>query len=123
MNILHINTNYLSNALHQNMINTMEKKGVSNTVFVPTYTDSPRVITPADNVIVSGCFNKWDRVNYYSKQKKIINSVKSSVNVKDFDIVHAYTVFTDGNVAYKLYKEYGIPYVVAVRNTDINTFG
>jgi len=122
MNILHINTNYLSNALHQNMINTMEKKGVSNTVFVPTYAGSPRGITPANNVIVSGCFNKWDRVNYYSKQKKIINSVKSSVNVKDFDIVHAYTVFTDGNVAYRLYKEYGIPYVVAVRNTDINTF-
>ena len=50
MNILHINTNYLSNALHQNMINTMEKKGVSNTVFVPTYIGSPMVIKPNDNV-------------------------------------------------------------------------
>lgn len=122
MNILHINTNYLSNALHQNMINTMNKKGVSSTVFVPTYEGSQRVINPADNVIVSGCFNKWDRVNFYSKQRKIIKSVKTSCSVKDFDIIHAYTVFTDGNVAYNLYKEYGIPYVVAVRNTDINTF-
>ncbi len=122
MNILHINTNYLGNALHQNMIVTMNKKGISSTVFVPTYEGSQRVINPDDNVIVSACFNKWDRVNFYSKQKKILKSLKASCNVRDFDIVHAYTVFTDGNVAYNLHKEYGIPYVVAVRNTDINTF-
>ena len=122
MKILHINTNYLSNALHQNMIKTLEEKSVENKVFVPTYCGSSRVITPGDNVIVSACFKKIDRVNYFSKQKKILNSVKSSVNIKDYNLIHAYTVFTDGNVAYKLYKEYGIPYVVAVRNTDINTF-
>lgn len=122
MNILHINTNYLSNALHQNMINTMNKKDVSSIVFVPTYEGSQRVINTNDNVIVSSCFDKWDRVNFYSKQKKILKSVKALCIVEKFDIIHAYTVFTDGNVAYNLYKEYGIPYVVAVRNTDINTF-
>jgi len=122
MNILHINTNYLNNALHQNMIESLGKKDILSTVFVPTYEGSQRVIKPNDNVIISNCFNKWDRVNFYSKQKKILKSVKMSCNVKEFDIIHAYTVFTDGNVAYNLHKEYGIPYVVAVRNTDINTF-
>ena len=31
-------------------------------------------------------------------------------------------MFTDGNAAYELSKRYHIPYVVAVRNTDINHF-
>ena len=37
-------------------------------------------------------------------------------------MVHAYTLFTDGNCARALSKKYGIPYGVAVRNTDVNNF-
>ena len=48
--------------------------------------------------------------------------MEKSVNLEKFDIIHAYTLFTDGNCAMKLSKKYGIPYVVAIRNTDVNTF-
>lgn len=38
-------------------------------------------------------------------------------------MVHAHTLFTDGNVALKLFEEYNIPYVVTVRGfTDIEGF-
>ncbi len=40
----------------------------------------------------------------------------------EIDLIHAYTLFTDGNCAMELSKKYGIPYVVAVRNTDVNDF-
>ena len=37
-------------------------------------------------------------------------------------MTHATTLLTDGGLAYQLYKQYGIPYIVAVRNTDVNEF-
>ena len=46
-------------------------------------------------------------------------SILENVNVNDYNCIHAYTLFTDGNCAYELNKKYHIPYVVAVRATDI----
>ena len=40
----------------------------------------------------------------------------------DIDFIHAHTFFSDGGVAYILNKKFNIPYIIAVRNTDINTF-
>ncbi|MBQ6894988.1 MAG: hypothetical protein IJN40_05805, partial [Clostridia bacterium] len=122
MNVLHINGNYLFTALHQNMIRAMNNFDVKNDVFVPMYNKNTAVVSPDSNVTISECFKKTDRFLFGCKQKKILSAVKNNYDIKKFDCIHAYTVFTDGNVAYNLYKEYGIPYVVAVRNTDINTF-
>ena len=40
----------------------------------------------------------------------------------NFDIIHSHSLFTNGNTARILSKKLNIPYIVAVRNTDINTF-
>ena len=37
-------------------------------------------------------------------------------------MIQASTLFSDGGVALKVHKKYGTPYIVAVRNTDINTY-
>ena len=42
--------------------------------------------------------------------------------MKSFDLIHAHTLFTDGNCARDIFKKYSIPYIVAIRNTDINIF-
>lgn len=122
MRILHINCNYLGTTLHQLMVEQLDKMGYVNQVYVPTYDKSRTVISPNKNVIVSECFNKWDRVVFDYKQQKIFRDVQSQVDVASHDCIHAYTLFTDGNCARKLSKKYGIPYVVAVRNTDVNDF-
>lgn len=122
MKVLHINCNYLGTTLHQLMIERLNSLGIENTVFVPTFKGTKKVIIPNENVIVSNCFNKWDRVIFQYKQKKILKAIDGATNVRSFDILHAYTLFTDGNVAYKLSKKYCIPYVVAVRNTDVFDF-
>ena len=122
MRALHINANYLYTNLHQCMTRALTEQGVDNQVFVPIYTHNNLVVTPDENVKVSLCYRKWDRFFFYKKQKKIRNALEANVNVSDFDLLHAYTLFTDGNCAYELSKKYNIPYVVAVRNTDVNTF-
>lgn len=119
--VLHINCNYMTTKLHQVMINHLSK--VDNIVFAPISEKTKVVIDPNKNVIVSECFKKCDRFFYYYKQYKIFKSLlKQNINFKNIDCIHAYTLFTDGNVAYNLYRKYNIPYVVAIRDTDVNAF-
>ena len=122
MRILHINANYITSALHQTMVEHLIPLGVDNNVFVGTYDKSKAIVNVSDNVTVSECFKRWDRLFFYKKQKKIIDAIESAYDINDFDLIHAYTLFTDGNAAMELSKKYGIPYVIAVRNTDVNKF-
>lgn len=122
MRIFHINCNYLGNALHQIMAENLEKSGYENQIYVPVYNKNISVINPNKNVCVSECFKKWDRLIFDYKQAKIYGDIVSKFDVSDYDIIHAYTLFTDGNCARRLSKKYAVPYVVAVRNTDVNTF-
>lgn len=122
MRILHINCNYTQTALHQLMIENLDTRGYENQVFVPMYDAKCNVINPNSNVCVCECFKKWDRLVFDYKQHKIQKGLESNLNVKKYELIHAYTLFTDGNCARKLSKKYKIPYVVAIRNTDVNTF-
>lgn len=122
MRVLHINCNYMTTALHQTMMKHLEGTGVESIVFAPVYDASRAVIRPNDNVIVAECFQKWDRLNFFYKQRKIIAAAEKMTDVSLYDCIHAYTLFTDGNCAMELSKKYGIPYVVAVRSTDLNDF-
>lgn len=122
MKVLHINCNYMTTELHQTMIEHLEMRGVENCIFAPIYDVKKAVIMPNDNVVVSECFKKWDRIWFDYKQHKIYKALRDAINIEEFDCIHAYTVFTDGNCAWKLSKRYGKPFVVAVRDTDVNAF-
>ena len=122
MKILHININYMTTALHQKMIEKLEENGHENHVFAPVYNKALAVITPRQNVCVSECFKKYDRVLFDLKQWKIRKSLEAHMDVASFDALHAYTLFSDGNTAMQLSKKYNKPYVVAIRSTDVNAF-
>lgn len=122
MRVLHINCNYIGTTLHQKMIEHLDEMGIINKVFVPTYDKNISVIKTNQNVCVCECFKKWNRILFDYKQNKIYDGLKKNVAVERYNLIHAYTLFTDGNCARKLSKEYGIPYVVAIRNTDVNDF-
>ncbi len=122
MRVLHINCNYMTTVLHQTMVEHLDKTGVESHVFAPVYDAGRAVIRPRDNVTVSECFNKWDRLHFGYKQRKIARGLQQAVDVSTFDCLHAYTLFTDGNCAMRMSEKYGIPFVVAVRSTDMNDF-
>lgn len=124
INVLHINCNYVGTKLHQTMIETLNQY-TNNVVFCPVISslnESDANLYSSDKVIISKCFNKFDRFFFFKKQKKILNNLVSNVDIKQFHCVHAYTLFTDGNCALEINKRYGIPYVVAVRATDFSFF-
>ncbi len=122
MKILHINCNYAGRSLHQTMIDTLQALGVENNVFVPIHPKQEVVVAERENVCLSVCFPRWSRFLFAYKQKKIYDSLCKSIDVQQHDLIHAYTLFTDGNCAYKLHKHFHIPYLVTIRNTDINYF-
>lgn len=122
MKVLHINCNYLDTALHQLLIEELDNLGIENKVFVPTNDRNRAVIELNSNVVVSECFKQRDRILFDYKQHKILKAIESNINIAEFDLIHAYTLFTDGNIARILSQKYKIPYVVAVRNTDVNDF-
>lgn len=123
MKVLHINCNYAGTALHRNMITQLNALEIESCVYVPVYdAKGVSVDTPGARVILSECFRKRDRYIFDYKQHKIITDLKSKIDVKEFDCIHAYTLFTDGNTARELSREHKIPYVVAVRSTDVHAF-
>lgn len=123
INILHINCNYSTTVLHKIMIKNLSLKGVNNTVFCPIYNEKNTIIDVNENEYICKCFNYWDRFLFFLKQAKIRKAVQKEIQVKNNDIIHAYTLFTDGSCARHLSHKYNKPYVVAVRGTDINYFG
>ena len=122
MRTLHINANYLYTNLHQCMIRALTAHGVDNQVFVPLQNKAASVVKADDKVLVCECFKKWDRLVFSYKQSKICKALQTHYAVKEFALIHAYTLFTDGNCARQMSKKYGVPYVVAIRNTDVNLF-
>lgn len=109
-------------SLHSCLIEKLNAAGVLNDVFVATYDMKRSIVNPQEYVRIEECFNKWDRINFDFKQAKILRKIEESYDLKKYDCIHAYTLFTDGNSAMKLSDKYNIPYVVAVRNTDVNDF-
>ncbi len=118
--VLHINCDYMgSNPVHRTMLKTLSSFNIDNIVYVPTY---KKIIISAKNIVADQCFRKIDRVSFFWKQRKIKRSIVSRIDFEGIDCIHAYTLFTDGNIAYHINKKQKIPYIVAIRDTDINTF-
>lgn len=120
--VFHLNSNYLYTTLHDLLINELKNHGVNNTIYMP-YNGNGNFRTTSENeVLCDKIFSKGDRFFYLKKQKKIIAAINEKYSFKDYDVTHAHTLFTDGFAALYLKEKYGIPYVVTVRNTDLNYF-
>lgn len=75
------------------------------------------------NVYNPVAFRDIDKFFFTFKQRKIMRALLEKIDVNEFDLYHAHTLFTDGNVAYQLKQKTGIPYVVTVRgHSDIDGF-
>jgi len=63
-----------------------------------------------------------DRFFYKLKIRKILKDLETKIDFSTISFVHAHTWYSDGGVAYLLHKKYKIPYVIAIRSTDVNIF-
>lgn len=128
MKILHIANDFSSSKVHANLYKELDKLGIEQTVFNPI-----RVVNKASvgcnefkaghtKFVYAPVVKPIHHYVYHIKRRCVFNAMIKMINVKNFNIVHATTLLTDGGLAYLLYKKYNIPYVVSVRNTDVNGF-
>src|SRR5699024_4445574 len=71
---------------------------------------------------ISKKINKFDQHLYFPRIKKAVREIEGSHDVNSFNITHAHSLLSDGGISYELYKRYNLPYIVAVRATDINKY-
>lgn len=120
MKILHICSTYNDRPLYRLLFNELSKLGVDNIIYVPRWTKQD----VADNVyIVNKKFSKIGKLLYWGEQRYILKDIENRIDLKSIDLVHVHRVLYGGYVALKLKEKYNIPYVVAVRNSDLYGFG
>lgn len=132
MNLLYLAEDYISSKVHHQLCKHIVSSGKNINVTVysvlrgnivlndlrPTYTDInyKTLFYHLDKSIIR---YKYD---FSFKIKHKLLWLTNNADIKNIDVVYAATLFSEGAVAYKLFRSKGVPYVVAVRGTDINFY-
>lgn len=136
MKALQICSYYPINNIYKNLFDKLKDNKIESTVYVPC---KPKVIPDEyfddknNNIIYSGVYKNGDNIyekainifnqyQFYYKNNKIYKEMIDKIDVRQYSIVHAHSLFENGYLAYKMKKEFGIDYVVAIRNTDVNGY-
>lgn len=124
MKLLHINSYFSTTPLYAQLYNRQVDQGLDIDVYVPIARQFPQ-----ERMAVSGVYsrcvrvyNQVDRLFFHLKHYKILKDLLGQYQFSEFDLVHAHSLFSNGWLAYQLKQRFGLAYLVAVRNTDINTF-
>lgn len=130
MKVLHLCNDFLGSKVHTNLYQAIgsASPGTKQVVFVPTrkaiHRKEPNQTHLENGVelVYSRPIKNWHRIFFRVKCRFLYNQLTEMISLKEIDVCHATTLFSDGFLAYKLYKNYGIPYIISVRGTDINLF-
>lgn len=126
MKILHISNGYADSKVHSQLTKAIDSRGIAQIVYCPLREErllgKNKFVGKHIEFAYSFCIKSWYKYVYHYKAHELYKDMKRQVDIKSADIIHAHTLFSDGVLAYKAHKEFGIPYVVAVRNTDVNDY-
>ncbi|WP_299153176.1 glycosyltransferase family 4 protein [uncultured Christiangramia sp.] len=128
LSILHICNDFPYTKVHRNLYRELDKIGHCQLIFHPLRSNTVKGENTIDfknmdsRIIYSPKIKSYHRLIFEAKTKFLYSSLVNQINPVEIKVVCATTLFSDGVLAYKLFKDYGIPYIVAVRNTDIHIF-
>jgi len=132
MKILYLTEDYVGSRVHHNLCRSIVEADnqMDITLFAfnrpnyplrdlrDTYTDSNYHLIESDfdgnMLLYRTLFPYKIRCKYRQLTQKAI--------IENINLTIASTLFSDGAVAYKLWRERGIPYIVVVRGTDVNLY-
>lgn len=128
MKVLHICNDFCDSKVHKNLYRELDIQGVEQTVYTyfydPADCEKNQFEAQSTVFVYRPILCHIHRISYHKKQRDVYKDIKSQllISSQSYDLVHATTLFSDGGLAFRVYKDYGIPYVVSVRNTDVNDF-
>jgi glycosyltransferase involved in cell wall biosynthesis len=121
MRILHINSYYQTGAFYKNLFERQAAMGDEIAVYTPV----PKGFDPAGRDFgpyarLDANHRRMDRLIFPLKQKKMLRGALNAYAGRRFDVIHAHSLLTNGGVALALSRRMGVPFVAAVRDTDVN---
>lgn len=130
MKVLYISEDYLSTKVHHNLCYNLSKYGLDITVYTVSRNSNQEfsIDNTYSDINYNILLNKLEKGNlcykydFFYKVKVKYEFLRKKIVIKDYDFVIAATSFSEGAIAYKIYEEYKIPYIVSVRGTDINMY-
>lgn len=126
--ILHITNDYAGSKVYKNLFKCLDIYGVKQIVYTAVRSEKLVNKNKIDfcqtnsKIIYRNILTKTDRLLFSKKVMKIIEDIERTVDLNKISLIHAHTWFSDGAVAQFISNKYNIPFVVAVRNTDLNIF-
>jgi glycosyltransferase involved in cell wall biosynthesis len=126
--ILHIINGYCGNKVYGNLLAILDSFGFKQLAYIPirSLQDQSRFRNfGLKNTVYSYSYiiqSIFDRIFFFRKIRKISRDIEKNEDFSPGMLIHAHTLFSDGGVALSLHRKFGMHYLVAVRNTDINFF-
>lgn len=122
--VTHINSYFLSNPLHAIQVQKLSQKGVLQHIFFPHEFEANISFPPLVGISSTTvpCFGPRQHRLWFRKMSQIWKAFKKDRSNHTSNLNHAHTLITNGIIAWLARRKYGTPYVVTIRNTDVNVF-
>ena len=125
MIVLQLCSYYTSSKVHKNLFIHLDKEIIQQ-IYVPIRNKGKIGLNNNQFKFGTIKFDKiwswYHRILYSSKVAKAAKNIQKTLTNQPPNIIHAHTWFSDGGTAYLLNQKYNIPYVIAIRDTDLNLF-
>ncbi|KGN98573.1 hypothetical protein HR11_08555 [Porphyromonas macacae] len=125
--ILHIANDFPGSKVYSSLIKSLNKYGNKQIIYT-AFRDKGLIGGNRENIDKGieikyrHILNIYTRINFYAKRRIVFHDLKNLIPLPEITLTHAHTWYSDGAIALKIYQEYKIPYVVTIRNTDINLY-
>lgn len=128
--VLHIVNDYSGSKVYKSLMSKLDSENIVQSIYVPVRHHSlinKNLIdfkTKDSNVVFSKILNNhMDKVFYSRKINKITKDIVGNISsIESIDVIHAHTWFSDGAVALNISKQFNLPFIVTIRNTDLNIY-
>lgn len=125
--VLHICSDFARQSIYDQLVTHLDELGIEQLVYVPVRTQAELEAGRNRNLVrtrfrFAHVLRPAHRVFFNAKVRRVYDDVIAHGDPKAFDLVHAHFLYSDGAVALRIFRASGIPFVVAVRNTDVNVF-
>lgn len=126
--ILHICNDFSNSEVYSQLYIKLEDRNENQLIFHPLRNivnkgkRENQFKSSKTKIIYSQPLKKYHKLFFNSKINFLYKSLISQINPSSVKISIATTLYSDGAIALKLFKEFNIPYIVCVRHTDIIFF-
>ncbi len=119
--ILQICCNLAGSTVFPQLFEALSASGVDQVVFVPEkrQEDIGKNVPRGVQTEYALTVRQLDTIFFFCKAQRSVPEIEKRVNLKNVQLIHAHTLFTDGSIARKLSRKTGIPYMVTLRYSDM----